>query len=102
MSATSPSDADGTGFPFPIQVVHDRSDDRLEAVVDIHPADADDLTVEASASQLKLTVECEDERAEQTLTPPDRHAFGDDRTAVYNNGVLSVTLETVPRAWTRA
>jgi len=102
MSATSPSDADGTAFPFPVRLVHDRSDGRLEAVVDVHPADVDDLTVEASPNQLRLTVEREDDRAERTLSPPDRHAFGDDRRAVYNNGILSVTLETVPRVRNRA
>ncbi|ELY54033.1 hypothetical protein [Natronolimnohabitans innermongolicus] len=101
MSATSPSGADGAAFPFPVRLVHDRAADRLEVAVDVLPADVDELTVEASASRLRLTVRRGGERAQRTLSAPDRRAFGDDRRAVYNNGVLSVSLETVPRVHVR-
>ncbi|MDQ2051009.1 Hsp20/alpha crystallin family protein [Natronolimnohabitans sp. A-GB9] len=94
MSATSPTDADGTAFPFPLRLTHDRSAGRLEAVVDVFPADVDDLTVEASAKRLRLVIDRDGERTERTVPAPGRFVFGDDREAVYNNGVLSVSLET--------
>lgn len=94
MSTIRSDVSDGTAFPYPVRLDHDRSSDRFEAVVDVLPAAVDDLTVEASSRRLHLTIDRDGERVERSLPAPDAYRFGDDRDAVYNNGVLTVSLET--------
>ena len=94
-SASPPETA---SFSYPMQVVYDGRADRLCVTVDVAPAALEDVTVEVGARRLRITVDRGDEVAERSLTPlPRGHAFGDDRAAVYNNGVLSVTLAAVER-----
>jgi len=94
-SASPPETA---SFPYPTQVVYDGRADELRVAVDIAPATREDVTVEAGARRLRVAVARDDDRAERTVRPlPADHVFGDDREAVYNHGVLSVTLETVER-----
>ncbi|WP_254762043.1 Hsp20/alpha crystallin family protein [Natrinema marinum] len=96
MSSTSPPET--TSFPYPTQVVYDGPADRLRITVDVAPATVDDLTVEAGPRRLRITVARGDDVAERTVTPlPRGLAFGADREGVYNNGVLTLSLETVPR-----
>ena len=82
-----------------MQVVYDGSADRVRVAVDVDPATHEDVTVEVGARRLRIAVACDgDDIADRTVTPlPPDLAFGDDREAVYNNGVLSVSLETVSR-----
>lgn len=96
MPATSPPEA--APFPFPVQVVYDASVDRLCVAVDVDPASIDDVTVEAGPRRLRIAVDRDAGIAERTLTPlPRDRVFGDDREAIYNNGVLTVRLEARPR-----
>ncbi|SER21330.1 Hsp20/alpha crystallin family protein [Natrinema salaciae] len=99
MSFTSPPDT--APFPFPIQVVYDGRVGRLRVAVDVDPVPVEDVTVEAGSRRLRIAVDRGvDGVAERTLTPlPRGHVVGDDREAVYNNGVLTVSLEAVPRRW---
>lgn len=85
-------------FPFPVQLVFEGSADRLCVTVDVAPATADDLTVEVGSSRLRIAVNDGPDIADCTLTPlPSDLAFGDDRHATYNNGVLTIILETQAR-----
>lgn len=81
-----------------MQVVYDGPADRLRVAVDIDPATHDDVTVEVGARRIRIAVARGDDIADRTVTPlPPTLAVGDEREAVYNNGVLTVSLETVPR-----
>lgn len=96
MPATSPPEA--APFPFPTQVIYDASADQLRVAVDVDPAPIDDVTVEAGPRRLRIAVDRDAGIAERTLTPLPRDlVFSDDRVAVYNNGVLTVRLETAPQ-----
>ncbi|WP_226039407.1 Hsp20/alpha crystallin family protein [Natrinema sp. DC36] len=96
MSSASPPET--TSFPYPTQVVYDGRADELRVAVDVAPTAREDVTVEAGARRLRIAVTRDGTLAERTVTPlPAGHVFGDDREAVYNHGVLSVTLETVER-----
>ena len=87
--------AEANTFPFPVRVHHDRTAERLRVAVDVFPAAIDDVTVEVGSRKLRVTVDRTGKSYERQLSPPsDRYVFGDDRRAIYNNGVLSVTLET--------
>jgi len=106
MPANGP--AESASFPFPTQVVYDGAADRLRAAVDVAPAAMDDVTVAVGSRRLRIAVdrgesaaggldgdESDDRVVERTVTPlPPGLEFGDDRRAVYNNGVLTVSLET--------
>jgi|GEM_PF-670111 len=93
MSSTSPPEP--TSFPFPTQVVYDGPADRLRVTVDVDPAPADDVTVEVGARRLRIAVDRDDGVVDRTLTPlPPTLVLRDDHEAVYNNGVLTVSLET--------
>lgn len=109
MSTSGP--AQSASFPFPTQVVYDGTSDRLRAAVDVAPAATDDVTVEVGSRRLRIAVdrgdsafdghdgdanpESDDRVVERTVTPlPPGLEFGDDRRAFYNNGVLTVSLET--------
>lgn len=95
MSAVSPPEP--TSFPYPLQIVYDGRTDRLRVAVDVAPADCEDLTVAVGSRRLRIAV-ATDDGGERTLTPlPRGIAFGDDREAIYNNGILTITLETTRR-----
>ncbi len=97
VSSASPPE---TAFPFPTQIVYDGSADRLRVAVDIDPLPADDVTVRAGARRLQIAVDRDDGVVRRTVTPlPPDLVFGDDREAVYNNGVLTVSLETRVHHW---
>ena len=93
--------AETTTFPFPVRALYDHTADRLRVVVDVSPATIDDLAVEADSRRVRLEIDRDGERYTRVLSPlpsiPARWGFGDDRSAVYNNGVLTVTLETTRR-----
>ncbi|ELZ22129.1 Hsp20/alpha crystallin family protein [Natrinema limicola] len=92
MSSASPPE---TAFPFPTQIVYHGSADRLRVTVDVDPTPADDVTVRAGARRLRIAVDRDGGVVKRTVTPlPPGFVFGDDREAVYNNGVLTVSLET--------
>ncbi|MFC6769845.1 Hsp20/alpha crystallin family protein [Natrinema soli] len=102
MSSASPPET--ASFPYPTQIVYDGRADEVRAAVDVAPVALEDVTVEVGARRLRIGVASDDadddtnDDAERTVTPlPRELVFGDDREAVYNNGVLSVTLETVER-----
>ncbi len=72
--------------------------DRFRAVVDVAPAGIDDVTIEADSRRLRLTVDRGDHVLERTVTPLTSDlAFGEDREASYNNGILTISLVTRPR-----
>ena len=93
--------AETTPFPFPVRILYDRAADRLRVAVDAAPASVDDLTVEAGASRVRIEIARDGERYVRVLSPlsaiPSRRVFGGGRRAVYNNGVLTVSLETTRR-----
>ncbi|QSX00131.1 Hsp20/alpha crystallin family protein [Haloterrigena alkaliphila] len=93
--------AETTTFPFPTRVLSDRVDDCVRVVVDVSPAAVDDLTVEAGTTRVRIEIDRDGERYARVFSPlpslPPRRGFGDDRSAVYNNGVLTVSLETTRR-----
>ncbi|WP_226004303.1 Hsp20/alpha crystallin family protein [Natrinema salinisoli] len=96
MSSSDSSDV--ASFPFPLQIEYDGPADRLRVAVDVDPAPLEDVRVEVGSRRLRIAVDRDDGTAERTLTPlPTGLVVGDDCEAVYNNGVLSVSLETVPR-----
>ncbi|WP_222916737.1 Hsp20/alpha crystallin family protein [Natrinema sp. SYSU A 869] len=96
MSATPSSDA--ASFPFPTQFVYEGPLNRFRAAVDIAPTGIDDVTVEAGPRHLRVIVDLGDHVAERAVRPlPDDLVFGDDHEAVYNNGVLTVSLSTRSR-----
>lgn len=83
---------------FPTQAVYDRSTGRLTVVVDALPAAVDDITVTAGSKRIHLRIEHEETAFERFVSPPvRRHGFTDDREAVYNNGILTVTVGTERR-----
>lgn len=80
---------------IPTRAIHDPSNERVEIAVDVAPADPDDCTVAVGPD--RVVIECEDapETYERVVSPPSpRHVFDGKRRATYNNGVLSVSLET--------
>ncbi|MBZ6495791.1 Hsp20/alpha crystallin family protein [Natrinema longum] len=90
-----PPSSEAASFPVPTQFVYEGRADRFRAAVDVAPATIDDVTVEVGPRRLRIAVDRPDGVAERTVTPlPPDLVFGDERTAVYNNGVLSVSLET--------
>ncbi|ELY83992.1 Hsp20/alpha crystallin family protein [Natrinema altunense] len=96
MSASSAPDA--ASFPFPTQFVYEGTADRFRAVVDVAPAGIDDVTIEADSRRLRLAVDRGDHVLERTVTPLTSDlAFGEDREASYNNGILTISLVTRPR-----
>ena len=91
--------AETATFPFPVRIRSD-GDDSLEVVVDASPAEIDDLTVEAGSTRVRIAIDHGGDRYVRVLSPlqsiRSRGRFGAAR-AVYNNGVLTVALETTRR-----
>lgn len=77
--------------------MYDRSSGELTIVVDALPAGIDDVAVAAGPSRVRIRIERDGSVYDRTVSPPARgRAFTDDRTAIYNNGVLTVTVGTAP------
>ncbi|AEH38185.1 hypothetical protein [Halopiger xanaduensis] len=88
-----------TAPTFPTQRTYDRSTGELTIAVDAFPASIDDATVAVGSSRLRIRIEHDGRVYDRTETPPrsDR-AFTTDGKAVYNNGVLTVTVATTRRS----
>ena len=83
---------------FPSRAVYDHDSDRLTIVVDALPAAVEDITVTASSKRVHLRIDCGERTFERSVTPPaPARVFTDDREAVYNNGVLTVSVGTSRR-----
>ncbi|RQG92925.1 hypothetical protein EA462_01505 [Natrarchaeobius halalkaliphilus] len=81
---------------FPTQARYDSEDDELIFTVDAFPADIDDVAVAVGSRRLRIRIgpgsETGGVRYERIVTSPPRRTFTDEREAVYNNGVLTVTV----------
>ena len=84
---------------WPTQLLYDSSSGRLDVVVDVSPASLDELTVAVGSSTILLRFDGRDGYTDELrLSPPGpSHRFDDDHRAVYNNGVLSVSVGTASR-----
>ncbi|WP_254861863.1 hypothetical protein [Halovivax gelatinilyticus] len=79
----------------PTQYYYDSATDRVDVVVDVSPAGRDDLTVLVGGETLEVTIDGHDGTDTRSFrTPSADWTFGDDHEAVYNNGVLTVSVET--------
>ncbi len=79
----------------PTQYYYDSATDRVDVVVDVSPANQDDLTVLVGDERLELTIDGHDGTDSRTFrTPATDWTFGDEHEAVYNNGVLTISVET--------
>ncbi|WP_247731064.1 Hsp20/alpha crystallin family protein [Halovivax limisalsi] len=90
MSTVSPAQRDR-----PTQYYYDSATDRVDVVLDVSPAHREDLTVLVGEERLEVHIDADegvDERAFRT--PTADWTFGEDHEAVYNNGVLTVSVET--------
>ncbi|MXV64570.1 hypothetical protein GS429_21335 [Natronorubrum sp. JWXQ-INN-674] len=88
-----------TSRSFPMRAVYDCAADQLTVVVDATPATVDDITVTVSSKQIQLRIDHGETAFEQTITPPvTPYVFTDDRNAVYNNGVLTISVGTTRRS----
>lgn len=81
--------------PRPTQYYYDSATDRVDVVVDVSPADLEDLTVLVGEQRLELRIDGHDGVDERAFrTPTDEWCFADDHEAVYNNGVLTISVGT--------
>ncbi|MWV40744.1 Hsp20/alpha crystallin family protein [Natrialba sp. INN-245] len=87
--------------PFRTRVVYDRSTERLRIAVDAVDGDAD-VSVAADSSRVRIHLERAGDVYDRTIPSPSHRRFTDDREAVFNNGVLTVRLETAPLRFSRA
>ncbi|MFC3960234.1 hypothetical protein [Halovivax cerinus] len=79
----------------PTQYYYDSATDRVDVVVDVSPAAREDLTVLVGDDRLELRIDGPDGVDERAFrTPTADWGFGEDHEAVYNNGVLTVSVET--------
>ncbi|GEM_PF-2330402 len=77
--------------------LHHTAAARFDVVVDTHGAPLADITVAMGSGTIRIAFEDERYR-ERTLSPPNEElAFGEDRTATYRNGVLTVSVGLVER-----
>ncbi|MFP8952860.1 Hsp20/alpha crystallin family protein [Natrialbaceae archaeon A-arb3/5] len=76
------------------RVLRDCSAERLSIVADVLPAEIDDVRVAVGSARVRITVERDGDVSEQTIAPLTRRTFTDDREAIYNNGVLTISLGT--------
>jgi len=84
--------------PTPARCLYDRTTQELTIVVDTSPADADDISVSAGTTRVRIAVSHDEYDLVRTIRPPAHRAgFSSDQTAVLNNGVLTVTIGTTAR-----
>lgn len=100
--AAGDGDGDGTADALerPTRRIYDPNADRMTIVVDVHPTAIDDCRVHAGPETIRVTLEDgrDGERQTRTFTPPSwRDVFTDERTAVYNNGVLEIRVGVARR-----
>lgn len=84
---------------WPTQLLYDSSSGRVDVIVDVSPASPDELTVAVGSSTILLQFDGEDGYSDElTFSPPSpQHRFDGEHRAIYNNGVLSVSVETATR-----
>ncbi|WP_121741696.1 hypothetical protein [Natronorubrum halophilum] len=83
---------------FPTRAIYDHAADRLTVAADLFPDDVDDITVTVSPREIRLLVDRDETTLERSVAPPaPRRVFTDDREAVYNNGILTVSVGTARR-----
>ena len=78
----------------PMRCYADSCDERVTVVIDVSPADPDDLRLFVGEDRLVLRVDAPGWTEERAIRPESVATLGDDHEAVYNNGVLTVTMET--------
>ena len=78
----------------PARCFGDSRTDRVTVVIDVSPADPDDLRLFVGEDRLVLRVDAPGWTESLAFRPKSVDTFGDDHDAVYNNGVLTVTMET--------
>ncbi|RQG94480.1 hypothetical protein [Natrarchaeobius chitinivorans] len=83
--------------PFRTRVVYDPSVGRLQIVVDAFSEDAD-VDAAADSNRVHIRIDRDGEVYDRTIASPRGRRFTDDREAVFNNGILTVSLETVRRS----
>ena len=79
----------------PLQYCYDSGSERVDVVVDVTPASREELTVLVGDDRIELHVDGEDGLERRFRTPATDWTFGDERSAVYNNGVLTISVETL-------
>lgn len=94
VSTVSPAQRD-----HPTQYYYDSATDRVDVVLDVSPASREDLTVLVGEERLEVQIDGHDGIDERAFrTPTTAWTFGDDHEAIYNNGVLTVSIETADAA----
>ena len=78
----------------PTRCFADSRADRVTVVIDVSPADPEDLRLFVGEDRLILRVDAPGWTEARAYRPESVAALGDDHEAVYNNGVLTVTMET--------
>lgn len=80
---------------LPIQRTYEESTGRFTVVVDVFPATIDDLAVRVSSRRARLELDHPWGTFERSFRPPEGRAIADgDRRAVFNNGVLRISVPT--------
>ena len=89
---------DGSTVPdYPTQLLYDSTSGRLDVVVDASPASREELSVAVGSRRIRVEIDGQDAVAERTFTlPTEELRFDGEREAAYNNGVLTVSVGTVP------
>ncbi|MCU4752437.1 Hsp20/alpha crystallin family protein [Halobacteria archaeon AArc-curdl1] len=91
-----PSTAPQT-FSLPTRVVHEPEADRFSVVVETRGATLEDITVAVGSQTIRLEVDGLMQHVDEFVPPSPERSFGDDRQAHYHNGILTISVETVPR-----
>lgn len=92
MSSTTPQT-----FSLPTRVVYEPQADRFSVVVETRSASLEDITVAVGSQTVRLEVDALMQYVDEFAPPSAERSFGDDRRADYHNGILTVSVETVPR-----
>ncbi|MFC6716531.1 Hsp20/alpha crystallin family protein [Natrialbaceae archaeon GCM10025810] len=93
-----PSSSRSEPQSIPTQLSYDSAVETLSIVLDVSPVGADDVTVSVGPNVVRISFDHDDDVFERVVSPPtDTHVFDGEREAIYNNGVLTVTVETAPK-----
>lgn len=80
----------------PTQLLYDSATESFSIVLDVSPAAVEDVRVAVGSDTVEIGFDHPNGRYEQSFSPPtNRHVFDGDHEALYNNGILTVTVETV-------